>query len=122
LGIECHSNQLFETDYLQIDESRIKVLEDNKPESTHRGFIWVYRHPINNLLLFDYRKGRGQSGPMERLSSFKGTFQCDGYTLYKAVAKSTHGIRLMGCMAHIRRKFLKLRTIIFRRQNMPWGR
>ena len=57
------------------EESPIKVLEDNKPESTHRGFMWVYRHPINNLVLFDYRKGRGKSGHKERLSSFKGIIQ-----------------------------------------------
>ena len=38
---ECHSKQVFETDYLQIDESPIKVREDNKPESSHRGYMWV---------------------------------------------------------------------------------
>ena len=69
--------------------------------------MWVYRHPINNLVLFDYRKGRGKSGPMERLSSFKGTIQCDGYAVYKTVAKSSNGIRLMGCMAHIRIRLSK---------------
>ena len=65
-----------------IDESPIKVLEDNNLESSHRGYIWVYRHPINNLVLFDYRKGRGKSGYKERLSSFKGTIQCDGAAEY----------------------------------------
>ena len=40
--------------------------------------MWVYRHPINNLVLFDYRKGRGKSGHKERLSSFKGTILYDG--------------------------------------------
>ena len=44
--------------------------------------MWVYRHPINNLVLFDDRKGRGKSGLMERLSSFKGTIQCDGAAEY----------------------------------------
>jgi hypothetical protein len=44
---------------------------------------------------------------MERFSSFKGTVQCDGYAMYKTVAKSSCGIRLMGCMAHIRRKFFE---------------
>jgi transposase len=110
LGIECHSKQVFETDYLQIDESPIKVLEDNKPESSHQGYMWVYRHPINNLILFDYHKGRGKSVPMEQLSSFKGTIKCDGYTVYKTVAKSSCGIRLMSCMAHIRRKFFEAKN------------
>ena len=44
--------------------------------------MWVYRHPINNLVLFDYRKGRGKSGHKEQLSSFKGTIQCDGVAEY----------------------------------------
>jgi hypothetical protein len=44
--------------------------------------MWVYRHPINNLILFDYRKGRGKSGHKERLSSFKWTIQCDGAAEY----------------------------------------
>jgi hypothetical protein len=44
--------------------------------------MWVYRHPLNNLVLFDYRKGRGKSGNKEILSSFKGTIQCDGATEY----------------------------------------
>ena len=65
-----------------IDGSPINVLEDNKPESTHRGYLWVYRHPINNLVLFDYRKGRGKIGHKERLSSFKGINQCDSAAEY----------------------------------------
>ncbi len=44
--------------------------------------MWVYRNPINNLVLFDCRKGRGKIGPRERLSSFKGTGQCDGAAEY----------------------------------------
>ena len=65
-----------------IDESPIKVLEDNKPESSQRGYMWVYRHPINNLVLLDYRKDRGKSGHKERLSSFKGTILYDGAAEY----------------------------------------
>jgi hypothetical protein len=58
------------------------LMEDNKPELSHQGYLWVYRHPINNLVLFDYRKGRGKSGHKERLSSFNGTVQCDGAEEY----------------------------------------
>jgi hypothetical protein len=36
---EWHSKHVFETDYLQIDESSIKVLEDNNPESSHQGYM-----------------------------------------------------------------------------------
>ena len=77
---ECHIKQVFQTNYLQMDESPIKVLQDNQPESSPQGYMWVYRNPTNHLVLFEYREGRGKSGPMERLGSFEGTIQCDGYT------------------------------------------
>ena len=65
-----------------IDESPIKVLEDNNLESSHRGYMWVYRHPLNNLVLFIYRKGRCKSGHKEQLSYLKGNIQCDGAAEY----------------------------------------
>jgi len=36
---------------------------------------------------------------------FAGVIQCDGYSAYDALAKRYLGIRLGGCLAHIRRKF-----------------
>ncbi|NEP91465.1 MAG: transposase, partial [Okeania sp. SIO2C2] len=60
------------TDYLQADESPIKVQDSDKKGKTHQGYMWVYRNPLNGLVLFDYRKGRGMHGPKERLAKFTG--------------------------------------------------
>jgi hypothetical protein len=92
--------------YLQADETTIKVLDKDKKGKTHLGYYWVYRAPLKNMVLFDYRQGRGGGGPQEVLKNYKGYLQTDGYEVYEHFAK-TEGITLTGCMAHARRKFIE---------------
>jgi len=100
---------VLQTDYLQGDESPIKVLDFLKKGKAHQGYMWVYRNPINGLSLFDYRKGRGMHGPKERLENFSGLLQCDGYRVYKSIAQKRKDLQLVSCLAHIRRKFFEAR-------------
>ena len=95
---------VIESDYLQADESPIKVLDTDKPGSTHQGYQWVVRNPLNGLVLFKYRKGRGADGIKELLSDYQGYLQCDGYKAYESFAKKGN-VTLISCLAHIRRKF-----------------
>lgn len=90
--------------YLMADETPIPVLTKDKPGSTHKGYHWVYYAPLEKLVCFDYRKGRGREGPNEFLESFRGMLQSDGYAAYDIYEKRD-GITLFGCMAHARRKF-----------------
>ena len=96
--------KILSSDYIQADESPIKVLDKDKVRSTHQGYQWVYHSPLNNLVLFNYRKGRGQHGPKEILADFQGYLQCDGYRVYDNIGQQK-GITLVGCLAHARRKF-----------------
>lgn len=96
--------KLLESSYLQVDESPIKVLDKDKKGSTHQGYQWVYHDPINRLVLFHYRKGRGMSGPKEMLEKYTGYLQCDGYSVYDKIG-SKKEIELVGCLVHARRKF-----------------
>lgn len=90
--------------YLMADETPIPVLDKDKPGTTHRGYHWVYYSPIEKLVCFDYRKGRGREGPQEFLKDFRGTLQTDGYSAYGSFEREGE-IRLLSCMAHARRKF-----------------
>lgn len=93
-------------DYIQADESPIKVQDKVKKKTTHRGFMWVYRNPKEKLIIFDYHKGRGRNVPEDFLKDFTGTLQTDGYGVYQNL--TTKGdISLLGCMAHARRYFEK---------------
>ena len=90
--------------YLMADETPIPVQTKDKPGSTHKGYHWVYYAPLEKLVCFDYRKGRGRDGPEKFLESFRGMLQTDGYNAYDIYEKKD-GIILHGCMAHARRKF-----------------
>lgn len=96
--------KVLESDYIQADESPIKVLDSDKKGSTHQGYQWVYHNPISKLVLFNYRKGREQNGPKELLADYRGYLQCDGYVVYDKIG-AVPEITLAGCLVHARRKF-----------------
>lgn len=96
--------KIISSDYIQADESPIKVLDKDKPRSTHQGYQWVYHSPLHKLVLFNYRKGRGQAGPKEILEDYRGYLQCDGYKVYDKFGLE-EDITLVGCLVHARRKF-----------------
>ncbi len=98
-----------DSDYLQVDESTIKVLASEKKGKAHLGYQWVYRDPGSGLVLFDYRRGRGVHGVMERLSDFAGYLQTDGYKAYETYLRKHPEVTGVSCLAHIRRKFFEAR-------------
>lgn len=100
---EALKREVLSSDYLQADETPIKVLDKSKKGTTHRGYHWVYHAPMKRMVLFDYREGRGREGPEECLEGFVGWLQTDGYAVYERFNKK--GVALLNCMAHGRRKF-----------------
>lgn len=105
LGLKLHEVVL-KSGYLEGDETTIKVLDKDKKGKTHLGYYWVYRVPELNLVLFDYREGRGREGPVDTLKGFTGYLQSDGYGVYDHFG-SVAGIVLLSCWAHVRRKFFE---------------
>jgi transposase len=97
-------DRIQQSDYIQVDESPIKVLESEKGKQTHQGYQWVYHSPADQTIVFNYRKGRGMYGPKEFLQEYKGYLQCDGYSVYDKLGKKA-GIQLVGCLVHARRYF-----------------
>jgi transposase len=94
-------------DYLQIDESPVKVLDPEVKGKAAQGYLWFYSAPGGYVFL-EFHQSRGREGPRERLRGFYGTMQTDGYELYDALRKEPPGkLRRIGCAAHLRRKFYK---------------
>lgn len=97
---------ILQTNYLQADESPIKVLSSQDSKSPLRGYMWVLNDPVRRLNCFQYKPGRGEKHIVDLLKNFSGQLQTDGYKVYDSLADSSQGrIDLMGCMAHARRKF-----------------
>jgi transposase len=87
-----------------VDETPIPVFTKDKPCSTHKGYHWVDYSPLNKLVCFVYRKGRGRDSLLDFLKDCRGTIQSDGYTAYD-IFDNPGVIILLSCMAHVRRKF-----------------
>jgi transposase len=101
---ELHKKALFESHYLQADETTMPVLDNEKKGSTHRGYIWAYRSSEKKLIFFEYQPGRGKAGPAALLKNFTGHLQTDGYGAYEQFILRKE-IEVLYCMAHARRYF-----------------
>ena len=102
----CLREKIQQSDYLNADETPIPVQSSYKKGATHTGYHWVYHAPLQNMVYFDYRKGRGREGPQEFLKDFKGALQTDGYAAYE-IFNNHKDVTLLACMAHARRYFDK---------------
>ncbi len=92
------------TDYIQVDESTVPVI-DSKKHRAVKAYLWVVRSVMKNLMFFHYDQGsRAQKVVIELLKDYQGAVQTDGYEAY-SIYEQKKGVLLLGCWAHARRKF-----------------
>lgn len=92
------------TDYIQVDESTVPVINDEKHRAV-KSYLWVVRSVMDNLMFFHYDKGsRAQKVVIDLLHNYQGAIQTDGYEAY-SIYENKKGVLLLGCWAHARRKF-----------------
>ena len=96
--------RLKQGDYLQIDETPVKVLDPEVKGKAGRGYLWFFARPGGDVILV-FDKGRSHEVPKEALQGFKGLFQSDDFSAYETLVKKMPGLRRAGCAAHSRRKF-----------------
>jgi transposase len=92
--------------YLQIDETPVKVLDPDVKGKAARGYLWFYAVPGGDVIL-EFDPSRGLEPVRQRLEGFVGTIQTDAYEVYQALERKDSQIERIGCMAHVRRYFLK---------------
>jgi transposase len=103
--------------YRQIDETPIRYLKPGAGK-TQLGYLWTSNIPGGSVF-YHWHDGRDAAGldalfetqdpqltdeTVEQLASI---IQCDGYSAYPAWARDKPWIKLMGCHAHMRRKFFE---------------
>jgi len=104
--IEIFLEQIRAGPVIQMDETRVQVMNELGRADTTLSYMWVMRGGPSEtpLLLFRYHPSRSASIPLQYLSDYKGFLQTDGYEGYSEVG-SLPGIIHVGCFAHVRRKF-----------------
>lgn len=100
---ELMKKELIKRDYIQADETVVKVLDDKGKESKKQKYMWLYQSPDKDspIIIYDYQKTRSSSCPKKFLSDFEGYMQTDAYAGYNKV----ENVKRLYCLAHIRRKF-----------------
>jgi len=97
--------ELLAREVLHADETTLQVLHepDKKPQS--KSYMWLYRTSGDTgkpVVLYEYQPGRNAEHPETFLKGFKGYLHTDGYAGYHGLPD---GITVVGCWAHLRRKF-----------------
>lgn len=100
-------HKVLTADYVQGDETTIKVLDPLKKSGKHQGYLWGYHAPLEKLVLMEYGEGRAAEYPDAFLGDFDGVFQTDAYAAYDTVLKNKPNMTHVCCWAHGRRNFTK---------------
>ena len=94
-------------DYLQVDETPVKVLDPEVKGKAATGYLWFYSNPQGDVFL-EFCDSRGRESPQKRLHHFKGTIQTDAYEVYKSLHRERpRTLRRLGCLGHARRRYHK---------------
>jgi transposase len=96
-------SDLLKEDFLHADETPITCNDPDVKGRSRKGYLWDYVSK-EGLVFYDWHMSRGQKAAASMLSGFRGRLQCDGYKVYQSLA-AKEGFTLVGCMAHVRRKF-----------------
>ena len=95
---------ILDSDYIQSDETTIPII-NNEKHTTIKGYIWMIRAVMDNLVFFHYDHGsRAQKVALQLFKNFQGVIQADGYAVYD-IYENKKGVLPIGCWAHARRKF-----------------
>ena len=90
------------SDYIQSDETTIPII-NNEKQTTIKGYIWMIRTVMGNLVFFHYDHGsRAQKVALQLFKDFQGVIQTDGYAVYD-IYENKKGVLPIGCWAHARR-------------------
>lgn len=98
------AKEIINSNYLQVDETPVKVLEPEK-----KAYMWAFLSPLANhkLIRFQFDLTRSGNVVNEALKDFNGLLQNDGYAGYNNL-RAQSNIIAFGCMAHARRKFAEV--------------
>ena len=100
-----------------MDETTVQVMNEPGRSNTSKSYMWVFlgNDPMHQTVLYSYHPSRsGQA--LKFLKDHKGYIQSDGYNGYNELGSSAD-ITHVGCLAHIRRKFMDVVKLSKRDKN-----
>ncbi len=99
-------------DILHADETVLQVLKEPGKAPQSKSYMWLYRtsgEAKHQIVIYDYQPDRRHIRPGNFPKDFKGYLHTDGYEGYH---KLREDIIVVGCLAHLRRKFFDALKIL----------
>jgi len=97
--------RLCEQQVIHADETTLQVLHEDGKSARSKSYMWLYRTSgvaERQIVLYDYQPDRKRLHPEAFLKNFSGFLHTDGYDGYHKLPAE---ITVVGCWAHLRRKF-----------------
>ena len=97
--------ELVKRDVLHADETTVQVLHEPNKKAQQKSYMWLYRtsgDTNRSIVLYEYQPDRKWERPEAFLKGFSGYLHADGYDGYHNLPGN---ITVVGCWAHLRRKF-----------------
>ena len=91
-------------DILHGDETTLQVLHENGKSAQQKSYMWLYRTGVESktpVVLYEYQPDRGGEHPEAFFKNWRGYLHTDGYAGYH----NLDNVTVVGCWAHVRRKF-----------------
>ena len=104
--VEELKRELLADPLLQSDDTVVPYQGEGKGRVS-KGYLWVYTRPYAEAV-FDFTTNHSREGPLKFLGDYEGHLQTDGHSSYNGVY-ATKRIFHIGCLAHVRRKFVEAR-------------
>ena len=107
---------LYEGRAIQVDETRLQVLDEPGRDNTQLSYMWVYGGgpPDRPVIWYEYADSRSGDVPEQFLYPSGQAppggaryLVTDGYEGYNALSRSPGIVGHAGCWAHVRRKFVE---------------
>ena len=110
LIVELLQRELLSGPLINCDETPVQVLNEPGRGNTTDSYMWVFRggDPEGDIASSDYAPTRSGDVPREILEGYQGYLQTDAFSAYDQFDKPGCKIVLVGCMAHVRRNFVKV--------------
>ena len=96
--------RLLAHDCLHGDETTLQVLKEPGKTAQQKSYMWLYRTSGESktpVAYYEYKPDRGGKNPEAFLTGWRGYLHTDGYSAYHDL----DGVTVIGCWAHVRRKF-----------------
>jgi len=95
---------LLSKDVLHADETWTKVVQQDGRDAKKKCYMWVFCTGEHDepIIYYEFHENRSAEAAREFFKDYTGFVHTDGYQVYHGLHP---GITVVGCLAHIKRKF-----------------